>query len=344
MQLSDLKNWSKRYNTHYQFTRETTEEEAFSIPIDECRPSYNLIPSKTANILIDEDILRRLQTLMEREIKEMSNEWKLKFLYLATRDWIQFSPPNATEVKSSDFIQAIFENTDDSECQKNWELIECNINDLLFGSSGSSQYSGTVTFIGFVEFELRFGFLNQIAKSVFEISYNVNGDDGFHNFTPTNACCSDELFEYILDPSPPSSPSIISPCYAPWFLPSVDLNTSTNYMNQKRIHWLVKMSSNYKNCFTLIKRGSGPNKFMGTYIIFDPLASDKQTLLSEAKGSYIKAPDWKTMICKFNLKFPSMQGYPVERMTLMRVTADIMINDEDETDNGENNEIDFPIF
>ncbi|KAH0795393.1 hypothetical protein GPJ56_000606 [Histomonas meleagridis] len=338
VQLPDTKNWNKRVNCQFNFTKDSTEQEIMSIPICnnipkivEIKPKNSLLPPNTLTLLFDNDDMQRDVQNLFSKVYGMSESWKIQFLVRATDEWLIFSSSNL-EVDFKQFIQAVIEKTRDFKQTINWEVLEPNIVDLLLGSNGLSQRSDKVTFLDFLSFELRFGFLDQIAASVNEICDKSDTSDGFSEFGdtfPTSQLSQNSYFDqYFFQQSQ-------HPCFAIWFFPSNDQNMSVSYMKEKNLNWLLRMASTHPNCFTIqvMKQDEiGDEGLIATYIMVDPLADENERLLAEtSQGSYTKARNWKQMISEcLNLQFPVMAGRPLERKSMKRVPADIVANNEAE--------------
>lgn len=352
LKLPDVKNWKRRINVKFNFTIDSTEEDANAIPIFEEKKqgimtccNTTIFPQNTLTFLRQhDDIQSDIQKLFSKCF--FDDDWKKEFLSRSTSDWLSIS--TSLNINPKILLKAVKKNIRNNELIGIWKGIKVNLLYLLLGSNGLSQRAETISFVEFLELELRFGFLNQIAQSIYELSGHGSKDTQESLFRDKNNGSEFSYGSYPFDMYDfgNSQNSIFTtdnnntnrPCFAIWFFPSNDYMMGINYMKTNNLKWIVRTASTHPNCYTLqmLKSDSigQEDDLIATHIVFDALSEDEKLSAElSQENSFKKAPNWKCMIenC-LRLSFPLGCSEPVSKQNVRHVTADEVIANTTEND------------
>jgi hypothetical protein len=150
------------------------------------------------------EVIRDIQSILKQAIG--SAQWKATLLRRVTEQWKSLSA-NRTTVGHSVLLDRIFASADPPVPADSVELVGANLRFLLAAQSSSSQVSQEVALLDFVNLTLRFGFLERIAQSVYEISS-----------TAAMRHCQ----------------RATDPCFAAWLLPSSDRSAAATILTRFR--------------------------------------------------------------------------------------------------------------
>lgn len=232
--LPDRLNWRVRYSKTTPWNTSTTEDEAREVPLIEgpmqnrleiiAKKELSIIPDQLTDLIGDnKDIERDILNLLER-VSE-SSTWKSGLLTRATSEWCSMTS-SLRPISHGALVKNAIDRASPAPPRSYQAVIEANLGLLLMAQSSTSQAEG-VGFVDFLKLILRFGFLDKVAYSVYEIS------------TPHEMFCYDFNEQSQHD---------VEARFASWFVPSTDQNMSKAKL--QTIPWVVRMASS-PNMFTI---------------------------------------------------------------------------------------------
>lgn len=358
LKLPDIKNWKRRVNFKFNFTVNATEEDANTIPICEDKKqcsttNNNLLPKNTIAFLKkNDDVQRDLQRLLGKCF--FDDDWKRNFLSKSTCEWLGLS--SSLNVNPEILLKAVKKNIRNNNLFQYWKRIKVNLLYLVLGSNGLSQRAETISFLEFLELELRYGFLDQIAQSIYDLSGHDSRDSQDLIFSDKNIGSDFPYgsFDFIDFGNSPnnnfttdSNTNSNKPCFAIWFFPSNDYMMGINYMKTHNLKWIVRTASTHPNCYTLQMLKSDytgqEDALIATHIIFNALSTDERLSAElSQENSFKKAPNWKYMIenC-LGLSFPFGCSELLSKQNVRHVTADEVIANTPAKNNQDIDELSF---
>jgi hypothetical protein len=313
--LPDIRHWKIRQHPVHRWTVATTDAEADQIPAKDgsTRGQLELVSAQPA-LLLDpvsrliaerEETRRDIFSIMKAAVG--SDTWREQCLRKATEEWLSLSA-DLSPIDPSLLVHRILASANPGVGPDVRGVIEANIRFLLCAQSNASQMTDGVSLLDFLRFTLRFGFLERIAQSVVEVS-----TPGFFGFQP--------YFTLSLN-SQSQSQHEVDPCFATWFVPSSDRNSTAQILHSG-VTWVVRMSS-APNCFTV--EAQNADERIATHVRFDPIPMRANArFLVDVGGEDQGAESWGDLLEKvLGLELPRFQAEPVKQEKVRFVEAAVL--------------------
>ena len=305
--LPDIKAWKMRWNTSCEWNTNTTEEEADKIPAKEKPKSRlelvqkpviydNVLPEPLVRLIGEREPLKNeVLALMSRVAA--TREWKCEFLQQAHAQWLECAD-NIDPIAPAVLVREIIERAEPALPQYDVPLVEVNLGYILHLNNNMSQVEEGVSFVDFLKLSLRFGLLDQIARSVHAVSDQAVTDESHWSFFDSQSFWT----------SYSQSQKEVQPCFASWFCPSTDQSTATKSLSNG-LEWVVRMSTT-ANLFTIQRQLD--NSIIATHIRFNAIAARPENRYTvEFESGEKSSATWSELITEvLGLSFPSAR--PVE--------------------------------
>jgi hypothetical protein len=308
--LPDAKNWKVRHNNACIWNTEITDNDADRIPAREApvRAQLELVTSPASLFSRmtpeREEVIRDIQSILKHAIG--SAQWKDSLLKHITEQWMSLSADGAS-VEHSVLLRRIFESANPHIPKDSVEIVDANLRFLIAAESNASQMAEGIALLDFVRLTLRFGLIEQIAHSIYEIS-------------STEPVVPHPFFMLSLGSQ---SQREINPCFAPWFMPSSDRNATAQILRDG-IPWIVRMSSS-PNCFTL--EAQNEDGRLATHIRFDPISvNQNRRFLVDVGGEEQGSDSWAGLLANvLGLEVPVFPQEPLRQEKVKFVGATALI-------------------
>jgi hypothetical protein len=247
-----------------------------------------------------EEVIRDIQSILKYAIG--SAQWKDNVLKHITEQWMSLSAGGAS-VEHSVLLRRIFESANPHIPRDSVEIVDANLRFLIAAQSNASQMSEGIGLCDFVRLTLRFGPLEQIAHSIYEIS-------------STEPVVPHPILMLHFGSQ---SRHEDDPCFAPWFMPSSD-RSATAQILRGWMPWIVRMSSS-PNCFTV--EAQNEDGRLATHIRFDPISVNSNTrFLVDVGGEEQGSDSWVGLLTNvLQLEVPVFPREPVRQGKVKFVAA-----------------------
>ena len=319
--LPDLKCWKIRRNATNIWVVQMTEEDADKIPAKNLLNRLDVVDAtprsrRQGTTCIPDSVMELIsgQEELEQDIISVMNKtvgpetWKGELLTRVAEQWLKLTS-NLEPIAPSVLVKSVIDMASPSPPSGFLPLIEANLNYLLAVQGNSSQMSDGISFVDFLRLVLRFGFLDRIAFSLYEVS-----DPSFVQTMST--------FPFFFSQFSQSQQDA-NPCFAPWFSPSCDQNTAAAKLSSG-LTWVIRMALS-PNLFTIqLKNGKIT---IATHIKFDamPLRESDRYSVEFDGGTEMKRGSWQELIEEvLNLEIPVHGGTPINHEHLQFVPGNIV--------------------
>jgi hypothetical protein len=308
--LPHIKNWKVRRHGAIRWTAATTDTEAEQIPAQEAATRGQLelvfaqpplLSDPLSRLIRDrEEVRRDILSIAQRAIG--SDLWRAALLDKVAVQWLSMSP-DLTPIEHSGFVHRILSDANPPIPVYSHGIVEANLRFLISAQSNTSQMTEGFSVLDFLNVTLRFGTLDRIANSIFELSGPSHGGDH-------------PLF------SPPGSSQPErdgDPSFAAWFIPSSDTNSATRIF-RGAMRWVMRMSS-IPNYFTI--EAQNEDGLIAAHVRFDPMAAPPNAcLFVNVKGEEQGADSWRQLLeTVLGLEIPSDQAEPLKHEKVQFVEA-----------------------
>jgi hypothetical protein len=312
--LPDAKNWKVRSNPSVSWSSATTDAEAGQIPARELRGGLELVPAQQQPPALIPETLQQLlagQEDTERDVmaairsaESDSDAWRREFLFRATAQWLSMSP-SLSPIPHFTLLHHIMESANPSPPPSHQQLVETNVGYLIGAQSSRSQTADGIPFVDFLRLMLRFGLLERIAGSVYQLTDVEGSRDNlsFGSFGRTDAC------------------------FAKWFSPSSDRNEAQRRL-RGGLPWIVRLAT-APNVFTIMVQNQA------THIRFNPMPLDdtRQFDVEFDEGDRQSFASWRDLLVMgLELTIPTGAADTLPRTDVEFVPAKALVRQQQHVD------------